>query len=88
MNQSEQQVIDESILLEDESLLLSEMNRYVQDENGTCRSVSDVTRRSAGGADKDPHGAAERVLLTQLLLQNKSYTRFSKRIFFCFVYNF
>ena len=67
MNQTEQQVIDESILLEDESLLLTEMNRYVQDENGTCHSVSDVTRRAAGGVPTRPTGRVERVPHLSLL---------------------
>ena len=42
----------------------------------TVRAVAWVMGLPAGGADKDPQGAAERVLLTQLLLQNKSYAIF------------
>lgn len=52
-------MIDESILLDDESLLMTEMNRYVQaDENGTCQ----VARDAAGGART--HRAACAITLT------------------------
>ena len=80
MNQSEQQVIDESILLEDESLLLSEMNRYVQDENGTCRSVSDGA--ASWGCRQGPTGRCWACASHSTFITKQKLRDFLKEYFF------